>query len=74
MAWRYGSSDRVECLLCKLSPEFRPQSHQKKKKERKEKSGFRPAQAKKFTRPHLNGKKLGMVVHTCYPSHHGSVK
>jgi hypothetical protein len=28
----------------------------------------RPARAKKFVRPHLNGKKLGVVVCTCHPS------
>jgi hypothetical protein len=32
-------------------------------------SQFRPAQAKMFVRPHLNGKKLGMVVLACHPSY-----
>jgi hypothetical protein len=30
--------------------------------------------AKKFMRLHLNRKKLGMVVHTCYPSYCGKHK
>jgi hypothetical protein len=29
---------------------------------------------KKFARPHLNGKMLGMVVHACQPSEAGSIK
>jgi hypothetical protein len=33
--------------------------------------GWRPAEAKKFVRPHLNGKKLGMVAHACHPSDGG---
>jgi hypothetical protein len=27
-----------------------------------------------FKRPHLNGKKLGVVVCTCHPSYMGSIK
>jgi hypothetical protein len=30
--------------------------------------GSRPALAKKYVRPHFNGKKLGMVVHAYAPS------
>jgi hypothetical protein len=29
---------------------------------------------KKFTRPHLNGKKAAMVMYTCYPSDSGKCK
>jgi hypothetical protein len=29
---------------------------------------LRQPQGKKFVRPHLNGKKLGTVAHTCHPN------
>jgi hypothetical protein len=34
----------------------------------------RPAQAKKFSRSHLNEKKLGMVVHSCHPAMAGKIQ
>jgi hypothetical protein len=33
-----------------------------------------PSQAKKFARPHLNGKKLGMVACTCHPTTGESIR
>jgi hypothetical protein len=36
--------------------------------------GFKVSPGKKFVRPHLNGKKLGMVVQAYHPSDDGKPK
>jgi hypothetical protein len=37
-------------------------------------TGLPRQKKKKFPRPHLNRKKLSMMVHTCHPSYRGSKK
>jgi hypothetical protein len=56
MDWRCGSSRKSPALQSQ-SPEFKPQSHQKKKKKRKK---------EKYEN------KLGVVGHACNPSYLGS--
>jgi hypothetical protein len=34
---------------------------------------FKASQDKKLVRPHLNQKKLGVVLHSCHPSYTGSI-